>query len=111
MCFVLFQALQDEVDSYRSQVRAADKKLQRRELETHEQVPAAAPPPSSSLGQGGSMVKNNTLLQSESTYFSAKFSASFLLCFLGNKRELNCLNPTGKHLSRALYFKLVFQLF
>ncbi|XP_009954728.1 PREDICTED: centrosomal protein of 112 kDa-like, partial [Leptosomus discolor] len=31
------KALQDEVESYRIQVRAAEKKLQRRELETHEQ--------------------------------------------------------------------------
>ncbi|NXL00572.1 CE112 protein, partial [Mesembrinibis cayennensis] len=32
------KALQDEVESYRIQVRAAEKKLQRRELETNEQV-------------------------------------------------------------------------
>lgn len=41
---VLFQALQDEVESYRNQARAAEKKLQRWELETHEQVPAAVSP-------------------------------------------------------------------
>jgi len=35
---VLFQTLQDEVERSRSQARAAEKKLQRRELETHEQV-------------------------------------------------------------------------
>jgi len=61
----LFQALQDEVESYRSQARAAEKKRQCRELETHEQVPGAVlPPQSSSLGQEGSMFKNNILLQS-----------------------------------------------
>ncbi|XP_061866695.1 centrosomal protein of 112 kDa isoform X2 [Colius striatus] len=32
------KALQDEVESYRIQARAAEKKLQRRELETHEQM-------------------------------------------------------------------------
>uniref|UniRef100_A0A8B9FZQ1 Uncharacterized protein n=1 Tax=Amazona collaria TaxID=241587 RepID=A0A8B9FZQ1_9PSIT len=31
-------ALQDEVESYHSLARAAEKKLQRRELETHEQM-------------------------------------------------------------------------
>uniref|UniRef100_A0A663M4I8 Centrosomal protein 112 n=1 Tax=Athene cunicularia TaxID=194338 RepID=A0A663M4I8_ATHCN len=31
-------ALQDEVESYRIQARAAEKKLQLRELETHEQM-------------------------------------------------------------------------
>lgn len=61
--------------------------------------------------QGGAMVKNNPLLQSKSTYFPAKFSASLLFCFVGNKRELNCLNPSGKYLSAALCCKLVFQLF
>lgn len=61
--------------------------------------------------QGGAMVKKNPFLQSKSTYFPAKFSASFLFCFVGSKRELNCLNPSGKYLSAALYCKLVFQLF
>ncbi|NXL41422.1 CE112 protein, partial [Podilymbus podiceps] len=32
------KALQDEVENYRSQVRAAEKQLQRRDLETHEQM-------------------------------------------------------------------------
>lgn len=76
------------------------------------EVPGAGtgccPPP---LEQGGAIVKNNPFLQSKSTYFPAKFSASFLFCFVGNERELNCLNPSGKYLSAALYCKLVFQLF
>lgn len=49
-------------------------------------------------------------LQSKSTSFPAKFSASFLFCFVANERELNCLNPSGKYFSATLYCKLVFQL-
>jgi len=41
--------------------------------------------------------------------FLQNFQLAFFSVFV-NKRELNCLNPTGKYLSLALYFRLVFQL-
>lgn len=65
---VLFQALQDEVESYHSLARAAEKKLQRRELETHEQVPGAVPP-SSSLGQGVQCLKTISCFKAKPLVF------------------------------------------
>lgn len=43
---VLFQALQDEAESCRSQARAAEKKLQHKELQAHMQVGLLSPVPS-----------------------------------------------------------------
>lgn len=81
---VLFQALKDEVESYRNQAQAAEKKLHLSELEAHEQVPGAvaSPPPRPlPLGKEGRCLKIISCFKAKAHIFLQNFQLAFFSGF------------------------------
>lgn len=70
----------------------------------------AALPSPLPLGKGVRWLKVIPCFKAKAHLFLQIFQRAFSSVFV-NKRELNRLSPTGKYLSLALCFKLVFQLF